>query len=67
MPIASIEPLQPNKRSATMANEPITDPELENLIRRIRGLEAGRRYLITLSKTGAKVDYTVLDLGKVER
>lgn len=38
----------------------------QNLIRRLNKLEAGRRYMITLT-VGGEIDYTVQELGKVEK
>lgn len=68
MPIVRNEPLNQNNRSAIMANDPITmpDPRFEKLIRRLNKLDTGRRYLITLTNTG-EIDFTVVDLGKIEK
>jgi len=38
----------------------------QNLIRRLNKLEAGKRYMITLT-VGQACDYTVQELGQVEK
>ncbi len=38
----------------------------QNLIRRLNKLESGKRYMITLT-VGQACDYTVQELGKVEK
>ena len=43
-----------------------TQPRYHKLIRRLNGLEPGRRYMITLT-VGRECDYTVQELGKVEK
>jgi hypothetical protein len=43
-----------------------TQQRYHKLIRRLNGLQPGRRYMITLT-VGRECDYTVQELGKVEK
>lgn len=60
-------PLTIAQNSAIITIAPVeTQPRYHKLIRRLNGLEPGRRYMITLT-VGQQCDYTVQELGKVER
>jgi len=65
--------MEPNKLFTSQQNGAIlsiaqveTQQRYHKLIRRLNGLESGKRYMITLT-VSKECDYTVQELGKVEK
>jgi hypothetical protein len=57
---------KPNNNGTIVIAQVETQPRYHKLIRRLNGLEPGKRYMITLT-VGQACDYTVQELGKVEK
>jgi len=59
--------LQSAQKSAILSIARVeTQQRYHKLIRRLNGLESGKRYMITLT-VSKECDYTVQELGKVEK
>jgi len=59
--------LQSAQKSAILSIAQVeTQQRYHKLIRRLNGLESGKRYMITLT-VSKECDYTVQELGKVEK